>query len=418
MTSQPVPSLADLLILTFGGIPWEPVILVTACALIGLELLHTIVSIVDARRLSRQLHALLQSATSEFLPIDTTRRDLSIIEGSHIMGPWTSEGIAVRRRGGRIALARWPDPVAPGPRRTPYAFVPGFLTSLGILGTFAGLVEALSVFDLDQKTADSREMVAAAFSVVSGMETAFSTSLLGLSTAAGFMLLAALTASLRRRAAAGSRRRLSSVVYIESPVALLQSLDGDSQQQAAAAAVETAESMGKAVEALTTGLTGFDAALLSASLSQAITDTMKTTMVPEFAAMRVSLEDIQKQMKTQNQTVLAGMIASLKTEVIEPLATRIDSTTNTTQRAAAAVNNLTASLGTTTANLASTVQQLESFQTNTLTQLQTFATSLRGVLDDFRTETSGVLDRVSVAVSGVITRRPMPARQSIASKKP
>ncbi|MBR1408893.1 MAG: MotA/TolQ/ExbB proton channel family protein [Clostridia bacterium] len=65
--------------------------------------------------------------------------------------------------------------------------VPGILTSLGILGTFLGLVRGLSGLRLD--AADTQQLLSAMEQLIGGMSTAFLTSIAGVSASLLFSLL-------------------------------------------------------------------------------------------------------------------------------------------------------------------------------------------------------------------------------------
>lgn len=88
--------------------------------------------------------------------------------------------------------------------------IPGVLTTLGILGTFCGIVEGLSGMDLS----DSQTMSQSIATLIVGMQTAFNTSIVGAVGALAFQLTHRLFVSMAEKALGQFARSCQTMISV------------------------------------------------------------------------------------------------------------------------------------------------------------------------------------------------------------
>ncbi|NJL65716.1 MAG: hypothetical protein HC894_00470 [Microcoleus sp. SM1_3_4] len=110
-----------------------------------------------------------------------------------------------------------------------------------------------------------------------------------------------------------------------------------------------------------------------------------------------------KQIKAdQGEEILNNLLLGLRTQVIEPVAARLDSSAQLTHEASEAVRELKNELGGISASLAQSILTIQTFQQDTLVQLQEFANNLQQILKQFQTDTHDVLQEMATEIrSGV-----------------
>ncbi|WP_373478526.1 hypothetical protein [Geminocystis sp.] len=122
-------------------------------------------------------------------------------------------------------LSSYPSLLSNSVPRSPVYYAPTLLTALGILGIFLGLQEiGISGIDNTQSLLDSSTKL------LEGMKTAFSTSLVGMSSAIFMMWYLAKGAKLRQNTRNNLRKKLSEIAFLESPQKLLSRLDNSSKE--------------------------------------------------------------------------------------------------------------------------------------------------------------------------------------------
>lgn len=110
-------------------------------------------------------------------------------------------------------LERNPRPdtsiLSKGNVRSPFHFIPALLTALGIIGTFWGIYQGFAEIDLNSLN-EIATLLDAATTLLSGMKTAFQSSLWGLGAASAFILVLAIAEGLRGQWRRSALRKLRS----------------------------------------------------------------------------------------------------------------------------------------------------------------------------------------------------------------
>ncbi len=280
---------------------------------------------------------------------------------------------------------------------SPVQFGPGFLTALGILGTFLGIAAGLKDIDLSSPEA----MMAGTYTLLGGMETAFGTSLAGLGSAAILMVGLGITGAFRRSAQADREKRA-----LDSERAAFDTLSSNIQRiaDASQASDDAARKLGEASERLVQSLSGFSAEAIGQHVREGFRETVQQEVSPTFNKMEASLESIQRTMANQNEDIIKALLVELRREVIEPLGAEVRSSAEATKRATEAVETLHAELGDMSLRLAGAAEKLDTFQTRTLQELNKFASSLDATLRDFQEETGEILRGVATGIDQAVTK--------------
>lgn len=267
----------------------------------------------------------------------------------------------------RFILLQYPNVLARSVPRSSLYFVPTLLTAIGLLGTFFGISSGLSKFDLGA-IADGTKLLDASIQVLGGMKTAFTSSLVGLGCASAFMLFLAWGSSARKKHQDRLRDELDEIAVLPRKQ--------DDNQITAQALKDAAQSM-------------------KSLSSQAIGKAVGAELNPVFQQIRQELSTLREIKAEQGQEVLKNLIQELRTDVLQPIAERLDRSAELTQEASKAVMNLQAELGTVSKSLADSILTIEHFQKETLGRLEEFAGGLKQTLGQFQTETKTVLQEVA-----------------------
>jgi hypothetical protein len=382
----------------------------------------------------------------------------------HVDGQLESSKFIPRKEDNRFVLLSYPTILSkPVPRSTVY-FVPTLLTTLGIFGTFLGISLGIAGVNLENLS-DPQTIVDASTQLLSGMKTAFLTSLAGLSGAIPLMFIIARQTKQKERHRHQLRTKLSEVAFLETSERLLSRFDHTSSRDAAKTLEEVAKNLkglsqfhpdaiGNTVKQ---ALASEDSLLVQQlkeiqklqkiqneqfnpkSIAQAINQELKllispisqkleqidylvenTTNLPQLTSEAIAIQTaeqfrlilapvaqdlskIREIQETQTQTVEL-LVQQLRSELIEPVVERLDQSANLTQEASEAVRELKNELGGITQSLAGAVETIQTFQKETLTELQQFATSLHIILKDFREETKGVLEQVGSEINEAVAQ--------------
>jgi len=255
--------------------------------------------------------------------------------------------------------------------RSPLHFIPTLLTALGILGTFWGISRGLKGIAL-QDIEDTNVLLSNATTLLEGMKTAFESSIWGLGSASLFILILAVTETIKR----GLRNHL--LKKIRKP-----SNENRNTQEA------LINQLGNVAEQMQ-GLATLNA--------QSIGEEVATALQPTFKEIQTDLNAQRQTIETQRQELLQSLVGELRTEVIEPVTTRVDESANATQEASNAVRQLNKELGGVSESIANSIQTIQQFQQRTLGQLETFAQNLKQTLDQFQTDTQGVMEQMATDI--------------------
>ena len=251
--------------------------------------------------------------------------------------------------------------------RSPLHFIPTLLTALGILGTFWGISSGLEGIAL-QNINDTNVLLNNVTTLLAGMKTAFQSSLWGLGGASLFILILAGSETIKRR------RRNHLLKKIRKDSSHNSTLQGQ------------LENVANKMEGLAT--------LNAENIGQEVA----TALEPTFKEMQTDLNAQRQTIENQRQELLQSLVGELRTEVIEPVTTRVDESANATKEASAAVRQLNEELSGVSESLANSIQTIQQFQERTLGELETFAQNLKQTLDQFQTDTQGVMEQMATDI--------------------
>ena len=342
-------------------------VLVFLCASL-VEGLCIIDRLLKSRVTQKAIDYLTKNKTKVILNRQDVKKDLWEWMQEHITGRVVSDdNYKLNIQNNRFVLLEYPDVLSQSISRSSLSFVPTLLTAIGLLGTFWGISTGLSKFDL-RAINESDKLLAASIGVLAGMKTAFFSSLVGLGCASLFMVVLFACNTAQKLIRDRLRRKLDKIaVLATSEVA---------EQKTALALSHAAQSM--------TNLT-----------PQAIGQEVGEALKPIFDEIRKELSTLSAIKADQGQEVMKNLIQELRTDVILPIAERLDQSAKLTQEVSRAVMNLQSELGSVSKNLADSILTIQHFQKETLGRLEEFAGGLKETLCHFQTETKTVLQEVA-----------------------
>jgi hypothetical protein len=311
----------------------------------------------------------------------------------HLAGEIIPGGDAYKTqiKSGRFVLFQYPTILTRSAPRSQWRFVPSILISLGVLGTFYGIQTGLQNVSLGGLQ-DTKELLPSISTLLEGMKTAFSTSLMGLGSSSIFTMVLAWGDRARVAYQSNLRAKLDRIAKLQTA------------EQLFAGANSSADVVGAIALATETMQVGF-AQIVDAQNnvnSQAIGQQIGLAMTPVFQDIRQELSVLKQIKADQGEEILNNLLLGLRTQVIEPVAARLDSSAQLTHEASEAVRELKNELGGISASLAQSILTIQTFQQDTLLQLQEFANNLQQILKQFQTDTHDVLQEMATEIrSGV-----------------
>jgi hypothetical protein len=316
-----------------------------------------------------------------------------------------------KQREGKFILLKYPDILERSPRSN-LRFVTTLCTAIGVLGTFYGIQEGLQ--DINLGFTDSRDFLDAIKNLLSGMKTAFSTSLMGLGSGSVFtlVLFAADSVRLQRRERAIARlNRLvttdtteldfsanrEAAEALKQAANILSSLDFSSHREAAQDFKIAAEMIARQ----------FNPQAIAEAASQQIEMACDRAIDNRLAPIFENLESSQKQL----QEVLQTLLQNLRTDLIEPIVEELHQSANFTQEASLAVQSLNRDLGGISQSLAQSISTIQDFQQQTLVRLEEFADQLKNVLENTAEIEQQMLQGVQTSTVEILTEARMTFQQ-------
>ncbi len=312
----------------------------------------------------------------------------------HLAGEITADGEAYRAQvqSGRFVLFQYPAILVRSAPRSQWRFVPSVLVALGVLGTFYGIQTGLQDVNLGSLE-DTKQLLPSISTLLEGMKTAFSTSLMGLGSSSVFTIVLAWGDRARVANQSNLRNKLDKIAKLQTPEQLFS--------RANSSGGDTAEAIALAIETMKTGFAQIVEAQSNVN-SQAIGQQIGLAMTPVFQDIRQELSALQQIKADQGEQILNNLLSGLRIEVIEPVVGRLDQSAKSTQEASEAVRELKNELGGISSSLAQSILTIQTFQQDTLVQLQEFANNLQQILGQFQTDTHSVLQEMATEIrSGV-----------------
>ncbi len=354
--------------------------------------------------------------TFTFQDCETIQKGLFTWINNYLDGKKKYNKIEVKKDNNYYILFSYPSVLNKPVPRSPAYFAPTLLTALGILGTFLGIFFGLQEIGINN-IESTESLLKSSTQLLSGMKTAFSTSLAGLGSASGMIFLLAIGANFRQTARNNLRKRLSNIAFVQSPQQILSRLDTSSLGEAA-----------KTLQSATSNLSHLSN-LTPENIASAIQQTMaieKTVIVEELQAQTSYLQNLTpeaiaqtitpllhpinqelaklRETQEQQQSTVHSLVKELRQELIEPVVQRLDHSAKLTEEASLAVKELKNELGGIAQSLAGAVETIQEFQQDTLIKLQDFAQNLQTILSQFGHDTQGVLEQVAVEINQAVAQ--------------
>ena len=310
----------------------------------------------------------------------------------------------IKAKDGLTILTSLPDYIQQAPPPSRFRFLTTVLTSIGVLGTFLGIVIGLE--DVSTKTTGNLSATfSAVTSLLGGMEVAFITSMVGMSSS--ILLLSFINYNDRKKQDA--YKILSDLFFnsfrLETIGDYLSNLSPDGQNELLEKQLEIAEKSSKASDALlemgqamTKSAANFDANKIGEHISTALDNIFRTEMVPVFKDISKELTELREIKQDNGEKI----IEVIKTEIIIPLTDEIINTNKMVARSAESLDRLNEEFGGITLKLAEAVSTIQTFQQDTMEQLQNFAGQLKDILSSFQEDTKGVLEGVSQSITSAV----------------
>ena len=301
----------------------------------------------------------------------------------------------------KVILKKYPEALAASPSQSRYRYITSVLTSIGVIGTFLGIVTGLGGIQ-EKINGNSNEMFEGVKVLLGGMDMAFITSLVGLSTSIILLFTLKLSEWLAQIHHSGVMYQFNRRFRTEALTDYLDKLAGGDQDEVIekqlAAAEKSAEasaallSMGKSLES---AADNFDADKIGQHLSSSLDKIFTTEMVPVFTEISTELKSLREIKQDNGEKVIKAIMTQLRSEVIEPLSTQISETSGLVKESTLAVSRLHDELGDIANKLAQAVSTIQQFQGETVKQLGDFSNDLRTILASFQTDTKEILEGVS-----------------------
>jgi len=202
---------------------------------------------------------------------------------------------------------------------SPYRFVPALLATTGVLGTFLGISMGLAHFQTEGGS--SAQLMSSATQLLSGMKTAFYTSLAGLSASIVFMAWHAICSKGRERRYRSITTALQELCVSVSPASLLYKINPSHQEElitkqlkATETTAETNKELLSVMKGVQGALEGFDSESMSKSVASAVSDSIETTITPHLKFVSNCLKEAREESEQRSKEVINLLEGSVQTQ--------------------------------------------------------------------------------------------------------
>lgn len=336
--------------------------------------------------------------------LDQTSQDFYNIARLNLVYEELEQGmLRLKHKNNKLISVNSLESLLPHFKSSNSGFVPSFLTSIGILGTFIGITLGLSGLDLNET--DSKALVQGASGLLEGMKTAFVTSLVGLSAAALFMIVNSFSTKRRVSIYHDGKNSLSNSVHVVTAIEYLKALDPSKQDKLASMQEKSMESLqqaGAQFGQVVDSLSSFNPEIMGEEIGKRIQQAMQEEFKPLFESMSNEIKVLREIKQDNGEKVIEVLTTSLKEEIISPVANQIRDISVSVKESNEAVGTLTAKLDGVVCQLTGSIETIQNFQTDTLEKLNLFAdgldTTLKAVGEQIR-------DSLQVAKEGMEDQR-------------
>ena len=310
----------------------------------------------------------------------------------------------IKAKDGLTILTSLPDYIQKSPSPSKFRYLTTVLTSIGVLGTFLGIVIGLAGVEakIDGNLDATFDAVT---SLLGGMDVAFRTSIVGMFFSIFLLSIINYYDGKKQEAYMSLTDLFFKSFRLETIGDYLSNLSPDGQNELLEKQLEIAEKSSKASDALlemgqamTKSAANFDANKIGEHISTALDNIFRTEMVPVFKDISKELTELREIKQDNGEKI----IEVIKTEIIIPLTDEIINTNKMVARSAESLDRLNEEFGGITLKLAEAVSTIQTFQQDTMEQLQNFAGQLKDILSSFQEDTKGVLEGVSQSITSAV----------------
>ena len=292
----------------------------------------------------------------------------------------------------------------PASPASPYRFVPAMLTTIGILGTFAGI--SIGLMDLDYGSRQSSaELLVSAKELLGGMKTAFITSLVGMFSALVFMLQLGMGAIRNDKTREQTELALAAISTYITANELLHGLSTEGQQElikvqieASKLSMQSQQAMQQSIGVLSDNLKNLNADNMAQAVGEAVGNATREELKPTLAKISEELKTLHEIKKENGKEVMEMVLNSMKKDIVEPLATQISAVIEGVERNNNTTRELSSTLENVAERLSATSEVLRRFQEDTMQKLQDFAGSLSSILNEFQSGATNVLETIALEI--------------------
>lgn len=283
--------------------------------------------------------------------------------------------------------------------------IPALLTSIGVAGTFLGITLGLSDFDLGNVGNDSTALLHSAAVLLTGMKTAFATSLAGLVTSAFMIVILKWRISSTNKARKNVAHFLSKNCLEATPLDVLHEIASNTGGQ-----VDLSSAFNKLNENMSMQLTqfnqlaeSFNGNVISEKISSAVNNSLVENIAPVFNDLTKELKTLKTDNELNHKQLVESLINEMESKLIRPVTEQLHDTANTVKQSNEINQQLNTNVEKTLAEVANTVTTIDTFNQNTIEKLQEFAMSLKDVLSSFKSETQVAMTEITTQVDSILS---------------
>lgn len=285
--------------------------------------------------------------------------------------------------------------------------IPALLTSIGVAGTFLGITIGLSDFDLGNVGNDSTALLHSAAVLLTGMKTAFATSLAGLVTSAFMIVILKWRISSTNKARKNVAHFLSKNCLEATPLDVLHEIASNTNT---GGQVDLSSAFNKLNENMSMQLTqfnqlaeSFNGNVISEKISSAVNNSLVENIAPVFNDLTKELKTLKTDNELNHKQLVESLINEMESKLIRPVTEQLRDTANTVKQSNEINQQLNTNVEKTLAEVANTVSTIDTFNQNTMEKLQEFALSLKDVLSSFKSETQVAMTEITTQVDSILS---------------
>jgi len=285
--------------------------------------------------------------------------------------------------------------------------IPALLTSIGVAGTFLGITLGLSEFDLGNVGNDSTALLHSAAVLLTGMKTAFATSLAGLVTSAFMIVILKWRISSTNIARKNVAHFLSKNCLEATPLDVLHEIASNTntgeQVDLSSAFNKLNENMSKQLTQFEQLAESFNGNIISEKISSAVNNSLIENITPVFNDLTTELKALKTDNELNHKQLVESLVNEMETKLIKPVTEQLSDTANTVKHSNEINQQLNTNVEKTLAEVANTVSTIDTFNQNTMEKLQQFALSLKDVLSSFKSETQVAMTEITTQVDSILS---------------